>query len=271
MKPDCILEVQNLTKNFGGLRAVDDLSFDICHQEILGLIGPNGSGKTTTINILAGTHKPSAGQILFRDTPIQGFPPWKIAMMGIARTFQQTQSFVSATTLESVVYGCHVRERSGIIASQLLRRKVNRELKASQAKAMGILETLGLTEYTTRPAASLPPGAQRILAIAMCLAGNPKLLLLDEPVCGLSAEESNKVVGVIRKLRDQGLTVLVIDHDMRVMMNICDRLVVIDRGSKIAEGVPKEIQANEQVLRPTWVVAGALRRTTRTVLKIESL
>ncbi|MDD5095551.1 MAG: ABC transporter ATP-binding protein [Dehalococcoidia bacterium] len=248
MEPDYILEVETLTKDFGGLRAVNELSFGIRHQEILGLIGPNGSGKTTTINLLSGVYKPSVGQILFGNTPIQRLPPWKIAMMGISRTFQQTQFFVSATTLESVVYGCHMHERSGIIDSQLFRVKVNKELKASQTKAMGILETLGLTEYAARPAASLPPGAQRILAIAMCLAGNPKLLFLDEPVCGLSAEESNKVVGVIRKLRDQGLTVLVIDHDMRVMMNICDRLVVIDHGTKIAEGVPREIQANEQVI-----------------------
>ncbi|MDD5094827.1 MAG: ABC transporter ATP-binding protein, partial [Dehalococcoidia bacterium] len=248
MNSENILDVKNITKDFGGLRAVNDLSFVIRSQEIIGLIGPNGSGKTTTINVLSGVYKPSAGEILFNGTPIHKLPPWKIATMGIARTFQQTQSFISATTLESVVYGCHVHERSGIIDSQFLRVKVNRELKASQAKAMGILETLGLAEYAPRPAASLPPGAQRILAIAMCLAGNPKLLFLDEPVCGLSAEESNKVVAVIRKLRDQGLTVLAIDHDMRVMMNICDRLVVIDHGTKIAEGVPKEIQSNEQVI-----------------------
>jgi branched-chain amino acid transport system ATP-binding protein len=147
-----------------------------------------------------------------------------------------------------MVIGCHVREKSGILDSLFLRGKVNSEKKNSEAKAMQILQSIGLAEYAFKPAASLPPGAQRQLAIAMTLSTEPDLLLLDEPAAGLSAEESNRLISYIRQLRDKGLSVLVVDHHMRVIMTVCDRLVVIDHGTKIAEGTPQEVAVNEQVI-----------------------
>jgi len=242
------LETQALTKDFGGLRAVNELSFGIRRSEIVGLIGPNGSGKSTTINVVAGFYKPSSGQVLFRGEPIQGMAPWKIANLGILRTFQQTKSFEYQTVLGNVMFGCHLHERSGVLDSAFRRGFVNSETKDTEAKAMEILERTGLSEYAVRPVGSLPPGAQRVLAIAMCLAADPSVLLLDEPACGLSFEESNQLMGLVRQLKDQGLSILVIDHHMKVIMNLCDRIVVIDHGTKIAEGSPAEIASNDQVI-----------------------
>jgi len=242
------LETKELTKDFGGLRAVNRLSFGIGHQEIVGLIGPNGSGKTTCINVISGVYRPSSGQVFYKDQPIGGLAPWKIAKLGIARTFQHTLLFPNSSLLENMVIGCHVREKSGILDSLFLRGKVNSEKKNSEAKAMQILQSIGLAEYAFKPAASLPPGAQRQLAIAMTLSTEPDLLLLDEPAAGLSAEESNRLISYIRQLRDKGLSVLVVDHHMRVIMTVCDRLVVIDHGTKIAEGTPQEVAVNEQVI-----------------------
>jgi len=242
------LETKELTKDFGGLRAVNGLSFGIGHQEIVGLIGPNGSGKTTSINLIAGFYKPSSGQIFYKGHSIGGLPPWKIAKMGIVRTFQQTHLFPLFPTLENLVISCHVREKSGILDSVFLRGRVNSERKNSEVKAMEMLQAIGLAEYALRPAASLPPGAQRILAIAMALSTNPELLLLDEPAAGLSAEESTRLVSFVRELRDRGLSVLMVDHHMKMIMTVCDRLVVIDHGTKIAEGSPQEVAVNEQVI-----------------------
>jgi branched-chain amino acid transport system ATP-binding protein len=242
------LETKELTKDFGGLRAVNRLDFGIGHQEILGLIGPNGSGKSTSINLIAGFYKPSSGQIFYKGQRIGGLPPWKIARLGIVRTFQHTHLFPLFPTVENLVLGRHVREKTGILDSVFLRGKVNSERKNSEAKAMEMLQATGLAEYALRPAASLPPGAQRILAIAMVLSTNPELLLLDEPAAGLSAEESARLVSFIRELRDRGLSVMIVDHHMKMIMNICDRLVVIDHGTKIAEGRPQEVAVNEQVI-----------------------
>jgi len=242
------LETKELTKDFGGLRAVNRLSFGIGHQEILGLIGPNGSGKSTSINLISGFYKPTSGQIFYKDQRIGGLPPWKVAKLGIARTFQHTLLFPLHPVLENLVIGCHVREKSGIFDSVFLRRKVNSEREKSEAKAMQILDGLGLAEYALKPASMLPPGAQRILAIAMALSTEPDILLLDEPAAGLSAEESSRLVGYIRQLRDLGLSMLVVDHHMRVIMTVCDRLVVIDHGTKIADGTPQEVAVNEQVI-----------------------
>ena len=242
------LETKELTKDFGGLRAVNRLSFGIGHQEILGLIGPNGSGKTTCINLIAGVYRPTSGQIFYKDQPIGGLFPWKIAKLGIARTFQQTLLFPLFPVLENMVRARHVREKSGILDSVFLRGKVDSERQNSEAKAMEILQSVGLAEQAFKPAASLPPGAQRTLAIAMALSTEPDVLLLDEPAAGLSAEESHQLINYIRQLRDRGLSIIVVDHHMRVIMTVCDRLVVIDHGTKIAEGTPEEVAVNEQVI-----------------------
>lgn len=242
------LETKELTKDFGGLRAVNRLSFSIGHQEIVGLIGPNGSGKTTSINVISGVYRPSSGQVFFKGQPIGGLPPWKIAKLGIARTFQHTLLFPLFPVLENLVIGCHVREKSGIFDSVFLRARVNSEKQNSEAKSIEILQSIGLAEYAFRPAASLPPGAQRQLAIAMALSTEPDILLLDEPAAGLSTEESSRLISYIQQLRDKGLSVLVVDHHMQVIMKVCDRLVVIDHGTKIADGTPQEVAVNEQVI-----------------------
>lgn len=247
-KPDLHLEIIELTKDFGGHRAVNELSFGIGRQEIVGLIGPNGSGKTTTINLIAGAHKPTSGRVLFKGRPIQGLPPWKISKLGIARTFQINRSFPVQTVLENVVLGCHVVEKTGILDSILFRRRVNAEKKSSEEKAMKILQSMGMDSYAMRPVSSLSPGLQRTLAIAICLAGDPEILFLDEPACGLSAEESGRLMDRVRQLSDQGLSILMIDHNMRMIMKVCERLVVIDHGTKLAEGTPQEIASNNQVI-----------------------
>ena len=242
------LETRELIKDFGGLRAINNLNFGIRPKEILGLIGPNGSGKSTCVNVISGTYKPTSGVILFKGQPIQRLPPWKIAKLGLQRTYQHTQSFPMQTALQNVVFACHIHETSGILESQLRRGFVASEQKRSEEKAMEILRFVGLEQYTTHIVGSLPPGAQRTLSIAMCLATDPDLIFLDEPAAGLSAEESDDLMRITRTLRDQGKTIMVIDHHMRVIMNLCDRLVVIDHGSKIAEGLPQEIAQNEDVI-----------------------
>ena len=248
MKTDWHLETRELTKDFGGLRAVNKLSFGIGQREIVGLIGPNGSGKSTTVNLIAGFYKPSSGQIIYKGKPVHKLPPWKIAKEGILRTFQQTQTFLFQSVLENVVFGCHLKEGSGLFDSVFRRGRVDAERRGSEAKAMEILESVGLGQHAMRPVGSLPPGAQRTLAIAMALAAEPEVLFLDEPACGLSVEEGNQLVELVRGLRDRGLSILVIDHHMRVIMSLCDRIVVIDHGTKIAEGVPEEVANDERVI-----------------------
>jgi branched-chain amino acid transport system ATP-binding protein len=248
MKTDYHFETKGLTKDFGGLRALNSLSVSICRQEIVGLIGPNGSGKTTFTNVVAGFYKPTSGQVIYNGQHIQGLPPWEIAKLGILRTFQSTQSFSMQTVLENMIFGCHLKETSGIFESTFRRARVNSERKKSEAKAMGILESLGLAQYALRPVISLPPAAQRTLAIGRALAADPEFLFLDEPAAGLSAEESDRLISLVRGLRDKGMTILAIDHHMRLMMTLCDRIVVIDYGTKIAEGKPQEIAANERVI-----------------------
>lgn len=245
---DWLLETKELTKDFGGLRAVNSLSFGIGRQEIVGLIGPNGSGKSTTVNLVGGFYKLSAGEVLYKGEPIHNLPPWRIAEKGILRTFQQTQTFLFQSVLENVVFGCHVRESSGLFDTVFRRRRVNAERRNSENRAMAILQSVGLERHAMRPVGSLPPGAQRTLAIAMALAAEPEVLFLDEPACGLSVEEGNQLIELVRGLRDRGLSILVIDHHMRVIMSLCDRIVVIDHGTKIAEGTPEEVANNEKVI-----------------------
>ena len=242
------LETQNLTKDFGGLRAVNELTFGIAEQEIVGLIGPNGSGKSTSINLLAGYYRPSSGQILLRGKKVSGSPPWKMAKMGIARTFQHTQLFPLHSVLDNMVFARHLHEHTGILDSLARRATIGKEKRASEAKSMEILSFVGLADRALHSAGSLPPGAQRALAVAMTLASEPQVLLLDEPAAGLSAEESNRLISLTVELKKRGISVMVVDHDMRVIMRVCDRIVVIDHGTKIAEGTPKEVANNEQVI-----------------------
>jgi branched-chain amino acid transport system ATP-binding protein len=244
-----LLEVRDLVKDFGGLRAVNGFSFTINEREILGLIGPNGSGKTTCINIIAGYHKPTGGKIIYNGKEIQGKKPWEIAQMGILRTYQRTKLFPSLTALENVLYASHMQGRSNTIDAVFRPRKITEERQSIQAMAMEALEFVGLQGHFHEFAGIMSAGHQRALSVAMAVVSKPRLLLLDEPASGLSLEEGRKLIALMQRLKDNGASVLLVDHDMRIIMTVCDRIVVVDHGSKIAEGRPEEVRANEDVVR----------------------
>lgn len=244
-----LLEVRDLVKDFGGLRAVNRLSLSIAEGEILGLIGPNGSGKTTCINLIAGYHKPTRGKILYQGKEIQNKKPHEIARMGILRTYQRTKLFPSLTALENVVYASHLQGRSGIFDAIARPGKVRQERQSIQVKAMEALEFVGLQGHFHKFAGMLSAGHQRALAVAITLVSEPRLLLLDEPAAGLSFEEGRKLLTLIKRLKDKGTSVLLVDHDMRIIMTACDRVVAMNYGSKIAEGTPAEVRANEEVVK----------------------
>jgi branched-chain amino acid transport system ATP-binding protein len=244
-----LLEVRDLVKDFGGLRAVNGFSFTIDEREILGLIGPNGSGKTTCINIIAGYHKPTGGKIIYNGKEIQGKKPWEIAQMGILRTYQRTKLFPSLTALENVLYASHMQGRSDTIDAVFRPRKITEERQSIQAMAMEALEFVGLQGHFHEFAGIMSAGHQRALSVAMAVVSKPRLLLLDEPASGLSLEEGRKLIALMQRLKDNGASVLLVDHDMRIIMTVCDRIVVVDHGSKIAEGRPEEVRANEDVVR----------------------
>lgn len=244
-----LLEVRDLVKDFGGLRAVNGFSFTIAEREILGLIGPNGSGKTTCINIIAGYHKATEGKIIYNGEEIQEKKPWEIAQMGILRTYQRTKLFPSLTALENVLYASHMQGRSNTIDAVFRPRKITKERQSIQVMAMEALEFVGLQGHFHEFAAIMSAGHQRALSVAMAVVSKPRLLLLDEPASGLSLEEGRRLITLMQRLKDNGASVLLVDHDMRFIMTVCDRVVVVDHGGKIAEGRPEEVRANEDVVR----------------------
>ena len=244
-----LLEVRGLVKDFGGLRAVNGFSFTIAEREILGLIGPNGSGKTTCINMIAGYHKPTGGKIIYNGEEIQEKKPWEIAQMGILRTYQRTKLFPSLTALENVLYAFHMQGRSNAIDAVFRPRKITKERQSIQVMAMEALEFVGLQGHFHEFAGIMSAGHQRALSVAMAVVSKPRLLLLDEPASGLSLEEGRRLITLMQRLKDNGASVLLVDHDMRFIMTVCDRIVVVDHGGKIAEGRPEEVRANEDVVR----------------------
>ena len=243
-----LLEVKNLTKNFGGLTAVGDVTMELNEGELVGLIGPNGAGKTTLFNLLTGVYEPSEGTITLDGQLLNGKAPYKIAAGGLGRTFQNIRLFGNMTALETVLTGMHCRTGSGFVAS-FLRTKLQRiEEERCRGIAYEFLKLVGLEEDAEEVATSLPYGKQRRLEIARALATHPQLILLDEPAAGMNDSETEALRQLIGKIRDLGITVVVIEHAMELMMNICDRLVVFNFGKKIAEGTPQEIQNNEAVI-----------------------
>jgi len=243
-----ILEASQVTKAFGGLTAVKDVDLVINEKEIVALIGPNGAGKTTFFNLITGMYEVTGGTIKFEDTTLGQYRPYEITQMGIARTFQNIRLFNSMTVLQNVMVGQYCRTKSGL-SSVIFRMPAMRvEEKATQEKCMGILSFLGLAELAHELATNLPYGLQRKVEIARAMATDPRLLLLDEPAAGMNKAEKEEVLNVIRKLRDRGLTVFLIEHDMKMVMKISDRIAVLDHGNKIAEGLPEEIQKNPQVI-----------------------
>ena len=233
---------------FGGLLAVNDVSLDVREGEILGLIGPNGAGKTTLFNMVTGFLKPTAGGVAFRGEAVTGMKPWEIARKGIVRTFQALRSFGGATVLENMLMASHAVTRTGIPGALLRTARTRREEADTERRALGILHDMGLSGCRDVPASALSYTHQRYLEIARALATNPTLLLLDEPVAGMNPSETLDLMDRIRRVRDTGYTVFLIEHDMRVVMTICDRIVVLANGSRIAEGTPREVQADPGVI-----------------------
>lgn len=244
-----LLETRNLHRHFGGVHAVSDVSFDVPAGAIKAVIGPNGAGKTTLFNLIAGTIPPHQGQVLFQGRRITAWKPHAVAALGIARTFQTTKLFPHMTVLENVMVGRHPRTRSGFIAGMLNLPHTWREDRETRATAEAILENLGLAAFAGETAANLSFGRQRLVEFARALATEPVLLLLDEPAAGLNIYETKELSDLILKIRDRGVTCLIVEHDMSLVMNISDDVVVLDQGRKIAEGPPREIQRNPDVIR----------------------
>ena len=247
-KARALLEVKDLAQHFGGLKAVDQVNMTIREGEIVSVIGPNGAGKTTFFNVLTGVYPGTRGEILFDGAPVRGLPSHEIVARGIARTFQNIRLFQDMTALENVMVGRHTRTSQFLLGPLLRTRAFIAEEAAIEARAKELLDFVGLRSSGNERARNLAYGAQRRLEIARALASDPKLLILDEPTAGMNPTESAELVTLVRKVRDRGVTVLLIEHQMRVVMDISDRVFVFDYGVKIAEGSPKEVVANPRVV-----------------------
>jgi branched-chain amino acid transport system ATP-binding protein len=243
-----ILEVQDLRKAFGGLLAVDDVSFDVESGEIFSIIGPNGAGKTTIFNLVSGVLPATRGEIRFEGKVINGLKPHVIAGLGLSRTFQNLQVFDNMTVLENVMVGRHLQSKYGMISASLRLPGGQREETEIVDKAMEQLAFVGLDSFADLGASSLPFGQQRLLEIARALATEPELMMLDEPGAGLNRPEKEALDDLVRRIRDRGVTVLLVEHDMTFVMGIAERIIVLDYGEKIAEGTPEEIQKDPKVI-----------------------
>ena len=243
-----LLSILELQKWFGGLMALNHVSFDVHPGEIVALIGPNGAGKTTLFNLVTGFYEPDGGELYFKEESLNGLPPNGIARKGIVRTFQNLQIFNNMSVLENVMVGLHLRGHSGVLAAALRLPSALREEKFIREKALEYLQLVGLAGRAHDPADSLPFGQQRLLEIARALAAEPTLLLLDEPAAGLTQSETLNLDELITGLREDGLTILLVEHDMELVMSIADRVIVLHYGIKIAEGTPDEVQSNPEVI-----------------------
>jgi branched-chain amino acid transport system ATP-binding protein len=243
-----LLEANNVTMAFGGLKALCDIEFHINTGEIVALIGPNGAGKTTFFNLLTGIYKPTEGTLMFDGKSLAGLKPHVMCNMGIARTFQNIRLFANMTALENVMVGRHSRTKGTPLSAVLRTPAFKREEERVVQDALTHLRFVGLAGQANELAKNLPYGSQRRLEIARALATEPKLILLDEPAAGMNPQESARLTELVRKIRDTGVTVLLIEHDMKVVMGIADRVVVLDFGEKIAEGRPEEIQKDPKVI-----------------------
>jgi branched-chain amino acid transport system ATP-binding protein len=251
--PDAVrpqaLSVEHVSVRFGGLTAVADMSFAVHDGEVVGLIGPNGAGKTTAFNVITGFLRPSAGAIRFRGAALDGLPPHAVAGRGLVRTFQRTSVFHNNTVFENVLIGLHRHGRSSLVDALLaLPRERASEHQLSAAVAE-ILDLVGIAGRASERAGTLPYGEQRLLGIAVALAARPTMLLLDEPVSGMNATETATVIQLIEKIRRSGITILLVEHDMPMVMGVSDRIIVLNYGRIIAEGPPAAIQRDPEVVR----------------------
>ena len=243
-----LLNLSGVTKTFGGLVAVNDVSFSVEQGSVMGIIGPNGAGKTTVFNLITGNYTPDRGEILFRGQSLVGRKPHCIVDMGIARTFQSIRLFPSLPVLENVLAGRHCRMSSGMLASMFRTPAQRREEKEARERAMSELEFVGLAECHDEEAGSLSYGNQRLLEMARALASDPALIILDEPAGSMNQPETAVLVRLIRAIRDRGITVLLIEHDMGLVMKVCEKLVVLEYGAKIADGLPGEVRNDPRVI-----------------------
>jgi branched-chain amino acid transport system ATP-binding protein len=252
-----ILSVDRLSIAFGGVCAVDGVSFDIPTGLVFSIIGPNGAGKTTLFNLISGLYVPQDGRVLLAGEDVSGWTPERLARCGLSRTFQNLQIFFRLTALENVMVGRHRHERTGIFTDLLRLPAVERQNRATREQAMAALARIGLQTMADRPAGSLSYGALKRLEIARALASEPKLLLLDEPAAGCNPVETQEIDGVIRSIVKDGITVVLVEHDMRLVMNISDRVHVLANGKTLAEGTPEQVRSNAAVIQAYLGVHGS--------------
>jgi branched-chain amino acid transport system ATP-binding protein len=243
-----MLEVSGITQVFGGVTALEDVSFSIARGDITGVIGPNGAGKTTLFNIISGIYTQTSGRVFLDGNDISGLPPEKLAYLKMVRTFQNIELFGGMTVLENVMVGLHTRSSSGLLACSLRMPWSRTEEARIREGAMKWLEFTGITDLADVTAANLPFGKGRMLEIARALAVEPNIILMDEPAAGLNSQETLGLARLIKQIRDLGITVVLVEHDMELVMDICDRIVVLNLGRKLAEGTPREIQENHEVI-----------------------
>jgi len=243
-----ILEIKGLTKVFQGLTAVDNVSFSVEKGIIKALIGPNGAGKTTLFNMVSGLLTPSKGTLRFKGEEINPYPPHERAKMGLSRTFQIIRPFAEMSVLENVMVGCHLRTKTGLIAAAFRLPRCRLDEQKAREKAMQELEFLGLGNKAYQFAGSLPMGEQRLMEIARALATDPLLVLFDEPAAGLNEKETDHLAEDLLKIKERGITILLVEHDMRIVMKVSDEIVVINYGTMIAQGTPSEIRSNPEVI-----------------------
>ena len=243
-----LLEAKDIGKRFGGVQALADVSFSIRRGEIYGLIGPNGAGKTTLFNVLTGIYAPDTGSFAFAGAPLAGLAPHQVAARGIARTFQNIRLFANISVLENVMIGRHMRTHAGVLGAILRNRATLAEEAAIERRALELLDYVGIRARANDSAGSLPYGDQRRLEIARALATDPKLLALDEPAAGMNPAETQALRKLLNRIREDGVTILLIEHDVRLVMNVCDRVLVLDYGERIAEGTPAQVQRDPKVI-----------------------